>query len=341
MSAKEAIAMEARVKASPNRGGARCPCFGLGLGEHAGRAIFPIESRAGGIFLLILNIIESRLQIQDNGGPSRLLRRLLALSLLLAIAGGAFVLWKGGATAGLKLGDLRSAGEGLADAKVSASVKAALSLNRTLAPLRIRVSTERRVVTLRGDVPDDTLKAAAGRVAAAVPDVAQVVNHLAVSPAMIPAATSDRTLGESLDDRALEVQVRLALALHRGLESSDIRVDAYRRHVTLSGRVDRPEQERDAIAIARETAGVLDVTDRIEAATSDASSPPGTDPRAAAERALRANKNLAAYALEVRDEGGRLVLRGRVRTGAEKDLAEALAREAARKPVENGLEVQL
>jgi len=43
----------------------------------------------------------------------------------------------------------------------------------------------------------------------------------------------------------------------------------------------------------------------------------------------------------VREENGRLVLRGHVRTSAEKDLAAALAREAARKPVENGLDVQL
>src|SRR5262249_55253034 len=84
----------------------------------------------------------------------------------------------------------------------------------------------------------------------------------------------------------------------------------------------------------------LEVIDRIEAdgAVADGGT---ADARASVERALRANKSLAAYRLEVREENGRLVLRGHVRTGAEKDLAAALAREAARRPVENGLDVQL
>jgi hypothetical protein len=40
------------------------------------------------------------------------------------------------------------------------------------------------------------------------------------------------------------------------------------------------------------------------------------------------------------EEGGRLVLRGTVRSGAEKDLAAALAREAAGRPVENAVEIR-
>jgi len=257
-----------------------------------------------------------------------LLRHLLALLILFALVGAGFFLWKG---------------EGFEDAKTTASVKAALGLNRSLKPHRIKVSSEHGVVTLRGDVPDEALKAAAGRVAAAVPDVSQVVNHLELSAGAIPATVSELTLGERLDDRALEVQVKLALSLHRDLRNADVAVDSHRRHVTLSGRVERAGQKRAALEIARQTAGVLEVIDRIEASASSesAADEPATSPRMAVERALRANESLAVYQLEVREEKGRLVLRGRVRTGAEKDLAAALAREAARRPVENGLEIQL
>src|SRR5438094_458385 len=47
------------------------------------------------------------------------------------------------------------------------------------------------------------------------------------------------------------------------------------------------------------------------------------------KRALAANVSLAPYDIQVRDEGGRVVLRGQVKTAAEKDLAGALARDAA------------
>ncbi|PYQ15667.1 MAG: hypothetical protein DMF80_08185 [Acidobacteria bacterium] len=43
----------------------------------------------------------------------------------------------------------------------------------------------------------------------------------------------------------------------------------------------------------------------------------------------------------MRDEGGRVVLCGQVKTAAEKDLAGALARDAAGGPVDNALEVRL
>ena len=45
------------------------------------------------------------------------------------------------------------------------------------------------------------------------------------------------------------------------------------------------------------------------------------------------------YDLKVQQQGGRLVLTGRVRTGAERDLAGALAQQAASVPVDNAVEV--
>lgn len=59
------------------------------------------------------------------------------------------------------------------------------------------------------------------------------------------------------------------------------------------------------------------------------------------KRALAANPSLAPYDIRVREEGGRVVLSGRVKTAAEKDLAGVLARDAAGVQVENVLEVRL
>ena len=58
------------------------------------------------------------------------------------------------------------------------------------------------------------------------------------------------------------------------------------------------------------------------------------------QRALRANPHLSGFQLQVVAEGDRLVLRGAGRTPVEKDLAIAIAREAAGGNVEDGVEVR-
>jgi osmotically-inducible protein OsmY len=253
-----------------------------------------------------------------------------------------------GAEAKDKLGEM---GQALRDLKVTASVKTALGLNRSLRPYSIDVSTQNAVVTLRGRVDGEELRARAEAVAAAVPDVIRVVSQLggtSGAPAAAPAA--ERTLGESFDDHSLEMQVRLALSLNQNLKGSDLTVQAYRKQVTLGGDVASPAQRELALQIARDTASVGGVLDRIQVGGPEAGgtgapagAPAGaskTDRAAAAQRALDFNPYLNGFNLQVREEGGRLLLQGRVRTPVEKDLAGLLAREAAGAPVENALEVR-
>ena len=73
----------------------------------------------------------------------------------------------------------------------------------------------------------------------------------------------ERTVSETIDDEALEVQVRLALSLNRDLKGQDVKVEAFKRAVTLSGDVDKAPRRNSAIEIARQTPGVSGVTDRI------------------------------------------------------------------------------
>jgi osmotically-inducible protein OsmY len=201
------------------------------------------------------------------------LRRLLALIVLVAIAAVAFYYWKyrpasaeraaqGAASEAREA--LGTVGQKLKQTKYTGSVKAAFELNRELAPLPIDIdSTETGVVTLKGQVPSEELKALAGRVAASVPDVSQVVNNLAVGAAPAqPASYGGSAPAAEAGGRAARVQ-----------------------------------------------------------------------------QALRANASLGTYDIRVREEGGRIVLSGRVRTAAEKDLAGLLARDAAGAAVDNGLSV--
>jgi len=193
-----------------------------------------------------------------------MLSRFLALILLLALVAGGLYYWKAG-RAGHAPESLRAVGQDIKDTAITGGVKAAFELNRQLKPYAIHIETTNGVVTLGGEVPRD-VKPVAERVAASVPDVRSVHNALQERAPAAPPTPQERTLSESVDDHALEVQVRLALSLNRDLKGSAIRVTAFRRGVTLSGHVSRASQRETALEIARDTPGVAGVTDAIEGA---------------------------------------------------------------------------
>ncbi|HET7293286.1 MAG TPA: BON domain-containing protein, partial [Vicinamibacteria bacterium] len=93
----------------------------------------------------------------------------------------------------------------LEDARVSAGVKTALALNRSLKPFELTVESEGAVVSLRGEVASEELKTSAARVAAAVPGVREVSNDLVVKPSLLSGGADGRSLGEALRDRTVEV----------------------------------------------------------------------------------------------------------------------------------------
>lgn len=282
-----------------------------------------------------------------------MIRRALGLVILAMIVAAAIYYWK--AQPGLpkeaeRLGTegaekLAAVGQKLADAKTTAAVETALGLKRSLKPYSIDADTKDGVVTLHGEVPRDDIKAMAEAAAAAVPDVRQVANELRVNPALAPPAEGGRTVGENLDDKALEIQVNLAFSLNRNLKGTDLKVRAYRRDVTVGGVVDTPEQRALAIELARETPNVGNIVDEIQVRgqipTAGGAIPASPLPAAPpAEAALAAPRSLAPYGLRVREQAGRLILSGKVRTAAEKDLAALVARDAAAAPVENALEIK-
>jgi len=234
---------------------------------------------------------------------------------------------------------LTEVGNELHDARVTASVRTALALNRSLRSFSIEVSSEDGVVTLGGRVDGEDERARAEALAAAVPEVTRVVNQIQVVAG--PAPAPGRTLGESLEDQTVEMRVRLALSLNRELRGSDITVQAYRREVTLGGEAGSDAQRERALQTARDTVAVAGVEDRIQvravAARAGASS---AERAAAAQRAVNANPHLTGFKLQVHEEGGRLVLRGSVSTPIEKDLAIVIAREAAGGAVDDAVEVR-
>lgn len=191
--------------------------------------------------------------------------RLLALLILLGLGGAGYYYWKGNPGAAPPR-SLRQAQQQLKDVALTGAVKTALSLHKSLKPYAVAVTTEDAIVTLRGEIPSAQLATAAERVAAAVPDVRQVVSHLKVNAAVAAAATEagdQRSLGERLDDEALELQVRIAFSLDRSLKDAEIGVESWRKQVRLSGSVPSAEARRLAVQTASDVAGVSSVSDRL------------------------------------------------------------------------------
>jgi hyperosmotically inducible protein len=265
------------------------------------------------------------------------LGRLFALVILAALVAGGVFYWqnRGGARAPRSLEDV---GGEIKDTATTGAVRAALGLNRRLREHEISVSTENGVVTLRGELPSDELRGVAMRVAQAVPDVRVVVDQLRVTGKAAAPKADGRTLGETLDDRSLEVQVRLAFSLNRDLKGADVEARSFRRQLTLSGEVASEAERALALETARETAGVESV--RSELRVRGGTTGPAANRRRLAEAAISANASLAGTLIEVAEEGGELVLKGRVRNAAERDLAALLARDAAGGPVRIALEIR-
>ncbi len=273
-----------------------------------------------------------------------MIKRLFALMVLVLLVGVAVFYWKARpeALSGPREA-LSEVSEKLRDAKTAGTVKAALELHREVAPFPIDVSARGDgIVTLTGRVPSQTNKATAGRVAEAVPGVKSVVNEIVLSSDLEEPAPGDRTLGESLDDRALEAKVHLAHSLNRNLKDAHVSVKAYRREVVLTGSAADKAQRELAAQIAETTPQVLRVVNmiRVPGEPSESGSPEEVlAPAQRVKRALVANPNLAPYAIEIQEKDGHVILTGTVKTGAEKDLASYVAREAAAGPVENALRV--
>ena len=252
-------------------------------------------------------------------------RGLFYLAVLLALVWGAYSYYENK--------ELPFVGGNLEDTATLASVKTAFALHRVLAERPISVSTRHGVATLTGEVGSDAEMDEAQGIAASVPGIEQIENLLAVNPDLIDAAAtesgehddagSERSLGQRLDDVSLTAKVKTALSLHKDLKTLDISVTSRDGVVSLEGTVETPEQ---AEAAERRAAAVVGV-ERVENRLALDGHIDEIAERITAE--LAENANLGGYDLRATVNDSGIVLKGRVETGAEKELAELLARQIA------------
>jgi hyperosmotically inducible protein len=151
----------------------------------------------------------------------------------------------------------RTTGEVVDDMTIAAKTKTALAADPVTDAIDIDLEVDQARVQLNGFVDSEQERARAGEIARSIEGVAVVENNLKLQP-------HDRSAGEYVDDKALIVKVKTALAEDSVTQALVIDVEADHGVISLGGHVDSEAEREAAINAARQVAGVVDVIDNLD-----------------------------------------------------------------------------
>jgi osmotically-inducible protein OsmY len=197
------------------------------------------------------------------------------------------------------------------DETIQQDVLDELKWNAYVRPNEIGVSVKDGIVTLTGWVDSYMKKIAAEEAAHRVPGVKAVANDIEVR---LP-SSDERT------DADLAAAVLNALRWDAAIPSGKIDVTVSKGWVTLKGEVDFGFQKRDAERAVQRLTGVKGVTNLLTVTSRVSPS----ELKQQIEKALIRNAQTDASRITVEMEGSKVILRGTVRSFAEKKAAEDTA----------------
>jgi hyperosmotically inducible periplasmic protein len=140
------------------------------------------------------------------------------------------------------------------DNNITARVGRRMVADPDVSRYKIDVDTLQGVVTLRGKVPSDTMKASAEKIANETDGVKSVVNELVVD---------EQKVGETIKENATDARIRTGvgarLTVDDDVRRRNVDIDVVDGVVTLSGIVHNDAEKAEAERRAREVEGVKDV----------------------------------------------------------------------------------
>ncbi|MGH9938435.1 MAG: BON domain-containing protein [Blastocatellia bacterium] len=231
----------------------------------------------------------------------------------------------------------------VSDTTITGQVKTAFALSKRISAYEIGVETKDGVVTLTGQAPTEIDRELAVAIAKDTTGVKQVDNQIRVEPGLKP---SDASLRESSRVADLEIHAdlreRLAASEHLSSGASgagnEIHVSVKDRVVTLTGRVQTPQQKAGAEQLARSLPNVVNVANQLNVANPNAAQAetPGVSEQERKDKELANQISFALFierdnfvnvaTIEVENRNGAVTLSGAVASRAERALAERVAR---------------
>jgi len=147
------------------------------------------------------------------------------------------------------------------DGVITAKIKASMVADGKVSASRIEVVTDKKVVTLTGNLDSQAEKDRAIEIAKSTSGVANVVDMIEVRTGAETgeAPSPDRTLGEHIDDATITMAVKTRLLEDPQVKGLKIDVDTREGVVFLTGSVRSKEESDRAVEVARATEHVKDV----------------------------------------------------------------------------------
>jgi osmotically-inducible protein OsmY len=226
---------------------------------------------------------------------------------------------------------------------IRTKIQAQYFLDDDIRPWNIDVTTAGGVVTLEGAVDDAEAKAEAVRIARATDGVTRVEDRLRVksAPAANTPAESTDAAGLDQPDAWLTAKIQAKYFLDDEVKGRRIDVDTRNGIVTLKGAVASEAERRQALALARNTDGVRDVTDQLTLDATAAGGAARTRPLEPVDQIARPDSwittkiqakyfldaDVKGHRIDVDTSNGVVTLNGTVASAERKSEAEQIARQ--------------
>jgi osmotically-inducible protein OsmY len=165
------------------------------------------------------------------------------------------------------------------DARITTSIQSKYFVDDRIKGRHIVVTTNAGVVTLNGEIADDTERAEALLLARTTEGVKRVEDNLTMSPAPAPASTAatpptaaaPSAAAAAVTDAALAERIKSQLASDNQMKNAPLEVTAKSGVVFLEGTVPTRSAKERALTVASGIDGVTQVVDRIQISTTKSS----------------------------------------------------------------------